>query len=337
MGTVIMKKLSIILFFAGLLLLFGSHHAMAAIAEGPDFGRFTTFVDMDTGYIWLDLDNFNDYNWDTYQMVAEAEANGFTFANYDHVVTLLNSLPLHSGQFEQYKQIMGYYHYVHPTIGDGFDIIWGSYKINSTYVGYAYTYRNPVYDDHWTYQSPRTWDLHDPKMNIWAYRKELAIIISPPSAMLTKSGPVTYGVTYIGADTVTLTAANVKLNKTGTANGTVAVSGTGKHNRAVTISNITGNGTLGISIQAGTACDNSGKCTAAAGPSETFDVVNINFGDVDGSAAVDLRDAVLVLQIIAGAASPGAKIDRTADVNGDDKIAMEEAIYILQKIAQLRH
>ena len=101
-----------------------------------------------------------------------------------------------------------------------------------------------------------------------------AVSISAASASVTKSGPVTYTVTYTGADAVTLANANVTLNKTGTANGTVAVSGTGTSTRTVTISGITGDGTLGISIAAGTATDTAGNSAAAAGPSATFTVDN---------------------------------------------------------------
>ncbi|MCL2341847.1 MAG: hypothetical protein FWC53_02065, partial [Firmicutes bacterium] len=100
------------------------------------------------------------------------------------------------------------------------------------------------------------------------------ITISAPSSALVKGGAsVTYTVTY--ADTnfnsSTLAVANITLNKTGTANGTVAVSGTGL-TRTVTISNVTGDGTLGISIAAGTATDTAGNTAPAAGPSATFTV-----------------------------------------------------------------
>ena len=99
------------------------------------------------------------------------------------------------------------------------------------------------------------------------------LVISAPSASLTRSGPVTYTITYTGADTVTLANGNVTLNKTGTANGNAAVSGTGVTSRTVTISGITGDGTLGISIAAGTA-SNGGTPAATAGPSQTFAVDN---------------------------------------------------------------
>ncbi len=98
--------------------------------------------------------------------------------------------------------------------------------------------------------------------------------IGSPSAGSASSGPITYTVTYSGADTVTLAPANITLNKTGNANGTLSVSGSGTASRTVTISGITGNGTLGISIAAGTASDSTGNSAASAGPSATFNVVN---------------------------------------------------------------
>jgi len=100
------------------------------------------------------------------------------------------------------------------------------------------------------------------------------IIISAPSVASTTFGPVTYTVTYADAHFVssTLAVGNITLNKTSTANGTVGVTGTGL-TRTVTISSITGNGTLGISIAAGTASDLPGNLAPAAGPSTTFNVV----------------------------------------------------------------
>jgi hypothetical protein len=100
------------------------------------------------------------------------------------------------------------------------------------------------------------------------------VAISAPSATLTRSGPVTYTVTYTGADSVALATGDITLNKTGTADGTVAVSGSGNAQRIVTISSITGDGTLGITIAAGTASDLAGNTAGAAGPTVTFTVDN---------------------------------------------------------------
>jgi len=96
--------------------------------------------------------------------------------------------------------------------------------------------------------------------------------IGPPSVAVTKAGPVSYTVGYAGSISIALSPADIQLNKTGTANGVVSVSGSG-NTRTVTISNITGDGSMGISIAAGTASNNAGPAPAA-GPSATFNVVN---------------------------------------------------------------
>lgn len=107
--------------------------------------------------------------------------------------------------------------------------------------------------------------------------------VGSPSASSTATGPVSYTITYTAADAVTLTDSHVTLNKTGSANGTVGVSGSGTSERTVTISNITGSGTLGISLAAGTANDTAGNLAAAAGPSTTF---SVNAAPVAGADSV---------------------------------------------------
>ncbi len=98
--------------------------------------------------------------------------------------------------------------------------------------------------------------------------------ISAPSPSVTKNGPVTYTVTYGGADSVTLANGNVTLNTTGDATGTADVTGSGNTTRTVTIDPTTGTGTLGITIASGTASDNAGNTAPGAGPSTTFNVDN---------------------------------------------------------------
>jgi alpha-tubulin suppressor-like RCC1 family protein len=58
-------------------------------------------------------------------------------------------------------------------------------------------------------------------------------------------------------------------------------------------------------------------------------------GDLDHSETVDLADAVLALQILAGR-TPGEPYYTDADVNGDGRIDLVEALFILQKAAGLR-
>ena len=70
-----------------------------------------------------------------------------------------------------------------------------------------------------------------------------------------------------------LTAADVALNATGTATGVVNVVGSGQ-SYTVTINDISGDGSLGISIAAGTAVDLAGNLDLGAGPSATAMVDN---------------------------------------------------------------
>ena len=99
-----------------------------------------------------------------------------------------------------------------------------------------------------------------------------SVSIGAPSVSTTGAGPVSYTISYTGADIVTLANADVTLDRFGTANGTVAVSGSGTVAQTVTISSISGDGTLGISIAANSASDNAGNQALAAGPSATFAV-----------------------------------------------------------------
>ncbi len=91
------------------------------------------------------------------------------------------------------------------------------------------------------------------------------VTIGGPASAYTATGPITYTVTYADAyfASSSLTASNVTLNATGTASGTVNVTGSGTSYR-VTINNIIGNGTLSISLPAGTAVDQAGNKAPAA-------------------------------------------------------------------------
>ena len=57
-------------------------------------------------------------------------------------------------------------------------------------------------------------------------------------------------------------------------------------------------------------------------------------GDVNNNNVVDLTDAILALQVVAGG-NP-ANISINADVNGDNRIGMADVIYILQIMAHLK-
>jgi hypothetical protein len=115
------------------------------------------------------------------------------------------------------------------------------------------------------------------------------LTISAPDSAYAASGPVTYTVTYADAnfDASTLAVGDLTLDKTGTADGTLSVTGSGL-SYTVTVSGISGSGTLGISIAAGTASDLSGHLAPAAGPSATFQV----FAVTSASLASDNNPSV---------------------------------------------
>ncbi len=122
-----------------------------------------------------------------------------------------------------------------------------------------------------------------------------------------------YTVTYSGASAVTLSLSDISLNTTGGASCLVGVSGTGSSSRLVTLSSCTGNGTVGISIQASTATDLAGNSAPAAGPSNTVTVDNtapvFSFGatgssiDLCSSSTAYLTQGVSVNETLSGAFS----------------------------------
>ena len=138
----------------------------------------------------------------------------------------------------------------------------------------------------------------------------MAETISLPSVPITTDGSsVTYTITYSSANfnSSTLTAGNVTLNRTGTANGTVGVDGGTGSTRTVTISNITGSGGLSISLAAGTATDLAGN--EAPGVSSTYGFqVTIsptvftvtNTGDSAAPGSGTLRAAILAADAMGG-------------------------------------
>ncbi len=117
-----------------------------------------------------------------------------------------------------------------------------------------------------------------------------SISISAPSRTTTTIGPITYTITYADPhfNVSTLTEADITLNKTGTANGTVSVSTGNGSVRTVTISNITGDGRLSITIAANTANDTVGNEAGPAGPSRSVTVSNTPFMAI-GSSVGNVR------------------------------------------------
>lgn len=100
------------------------------------------------------------------------------------------------------------------------------------------------------------------------------IIIDGPSYPYTQIGPSTFTVTYSEPCNITLSASDITLIATGTATGTIEVTGTSNSQRTVNIRNITGDGTLKFTVAAGTATDAAGNVAGEAGPSNVVVVDN---------------------------------------------------------------
>ncbi|HIJ73893.1 MAG TPA: DUF5011 domain-containing protein, partial [Candidatus Hydrogenedentes bacterium] len=177
-----------------------------------------------------------------------------------------------------------------------------------------------------------------------------ALELSGPSIPVTRAGPIVYTVTYFGAETVTLSPGDVALDATGTATGTVAVSGTGCSERQVNLLNVAGDGTLGVAVAAGTASDAAGNTSSAAQSSLPCVVDNTRpvitllgdnpatvlmagtyadagataYDEVDGdlTSAIETVDAVdtsqpgayAVVYSVQDAAGNGAQLTRTVNV-----------------------
>jgi len=101
----------------------------------------------------------------------------------------------------------------------------------------------------------------------------VTVSIANPAPAMTNNGSVSFVVSYGNADAVTLNASDITLNTTGTANGSVAVSGSGTASRTVTVSNVSGDGNLSISLAANTA-SNADNNAPAVGPSTATTIDN---------------------------------------------------------------
>ncbi|MFT7007235.1 MAG: hypothetical protein ACJAXJ_001749 [Colwellia sp.] len=110
-----------------------------------------------------------------------------------------------------------------------------------------------------------------------------SLTISAPSQTKINTGPITYTVTYTDAEKVNLTSNHITLNKTGT-NATITVTNGSTNTPTVTLSDISGDGSLGISIGASSA-RNDINSAPAVGPSTAFTVDNTK-------ASISITDTV---------------------------------------------
>ncbi len=146
------------------------------------------------------------------------------------------------------------------------------------------------------------------------------VSIGAPSTANTNTGPVTFTVTYTGADSVNLTPGDISLNATGDANGSIGVSNGTTSTPMVTVSSVTGDGTLGINVAGGTASDVAGNAAASAGPSATFGVDNSPPGVdsivVSGGKAGPINFIVTFQEPVTGVDSGDFALTTTGSVSG---------------------
>ena len=103
------------------------------------------------------------------------------------------------------------------------------------------------------------------------------VTIGPPSTTLISTGSVSYDVSFSDANfnNTTFNNNNVIVNPTGTANYTqVTTVQNSPTDFTVSVNGVSGDGTLGISVQPGTSTDVTGNADLGAGPSTTFTVDN---------------------------------------------------------------
>jgi hypothetical protein len=98
------------------------------------------------------------------------------------------------------------------------------------------------------------------------------ISIGSPSQADTNGGPVTFNVSYSGASSINLSWGDITLRSSGTANATIGITNGATITPTVTLSDITGEGSLGVAIGPGSSADSVGNQDIGAGPSATFNV-----------------------------------------------------------------
>jgi len=125
-------------FFLATLLGLASTTANAQVVAGGSVGGLGTFVDVNTSRVWLRMDNF--FNKSADQMLATAQAQGFSFADQADVNQLFSGLPLSGGEWSSYAAIMGR--------APNRELIWGAFEgSTSDSVGWGWSYS---FDSSWS-------------------------------------------------------------------------------------------------------------------------------------------------------------------------------------------
>jgi len=82
--------------------------------------------------------------------------------------------------------------------------------------------------------------------------------------------------------------------------------------------------------------DGESNWTEYANATDPTDPMSAQGGDVEGDKTIDLADAILALQVLSGVDTSNQSITTDADIDGDDRIGLEEVSYIMQKVSDVR-
>ena len=94
-------------------------------------------------------------------------------------------------------------------------------------------------------------------------------------------------------------------------------------------------GSPNLSVSSVTPIVSSPSITVSPVSPEVSIICNYSPGDIDGDGNIDLNDTILALQIFTGKAVSLNNLEEN-DVTADGKIGIEEVVYILQHVAELR-
>ncbi|WP_028771762.1 putative Ig domain-containing protein [Shewanella waksmanii] len=141
-----------------------------------------------------------------------------------------------------------------------------------------------------------------------------SLTLGDPSVILTNAGPVTFDISYLDVEQVNLTAADVTLNRTGDANADVSILNGDSTSAQVSLSNLRGEGSIGISIAEGTARFSTNQAPAA-GPSNVF-AVDTNAPSVTLSGPTGVQSDDFVVDIVFNENVLGFDQSDIAIVNG---------------------
>jgi hypothetical protein len=130
--------------------------------------------------------------------------------------------------------------------------------------------------------------------------------IAGPVPANTNTGPVTWTLTYAGVQDILLLPEDVSIVATGDASGSVILSGTDE-TRTISLSNITGDGTLAISVPPGTASDLAG---------------NLAGGATGDPVTVDNTPPAIAIGAPSAASSSGERVTYTVNYTDADDITL---------------